>query len=203
MAVFLLVRHGHNDLIGEKLAGRLPNVHLNKEGVEQARRLAIEFKELPIKAVYASPLERAVETAQPIADAHDLPVEILPALIEIDFGDWQARDLEKLKKGREWKHVQGKPSEFRFPGGESFLEAQERVVQGISLLSQQFSEKDIVVCTAHSDVIRLAVARFLGLPLDNFQRIRISPASVSVIYLNEGQAFFGPINYTFGFPKLQ
>ena len=203
MAVFLLVRHGHNDMIGEKLAGRMPDVHLNKEGVEQARRLAIGFKEFPIKAVYASPLERAVETAQPIADAHDLPVEILPALMEIDFGEWQGQDLENLKKGREWKHVQGKPSEFRFPGGESFLEAQKRVVQGLTLLSEQYAEKEIVVCAAHSDVIRLAVAYFLGLTLDNFQKIRILPASVTLLYLNKGQAFFGPINYTFNFPKLQ
>jgi len=202
MAVFLLVRHGHNDMIGEKLAGRLPDVHLNKEGIEQARQLAREFKELPIKAVYASPLERAVETAQPIADVHHLPVEILPALLEINFGEWQGQDLEKLKKGRVWKHVQGKPSEFRFPGGESFLEAQERVVQGLTLLSEQYAEKEMVVCAGHSDVIRLAVAHFLGLPLDNFQKIRILPASVTVLYLSQGQAFFGPINYTFNFPQL-
>jgi probable phosphoglycerate mutase len=202
MAVFLLVRHGHNDMIGERLAGRLPDVHLNQEGVEQAKHLASEFERLPIKAVYASPLERAVETAQPIADAHGLPVEIMPELIEIDFGEWEGQELDKLKKGRVWKHVQGKPSEFRFPGGESFLEAQERVAQGITLLSQQFSEKEMVVCTAHSDVIRLAVTHFLGLPLDNFQKIRILPASVTVLYLNDGQGFFGPINYTFDFPKL-
>ena len=202
MAVFLLVRHGHNDMIGEKLAGRLPNVHLNQEGQEQAKRLAAEFKDFPIKAVYASPLERAVETAQPIADSHDLPVEILPALLEIDFGEWQGQELEKLKQGRVWKHVQGNPSDFRFPGGESFREAQVRVVQGLTILSNQYSEKEMVVCAAHSDVIRLAVAHFLGLPLDNFQRIRILPASVTVLYLNDGQSFFGPINYTFDFPKL-
>jgi len=202
MAVFLLVRHGHNNMIGEKLAGRLPDVHLNQEGQEQAKRLAAELEKFPIAAVYASPLERAVETAQPIADAQNLPVEILPALMEIDFGEWQGEKLEKLKKGRVWKHVQGNPSDFRFPGGESFREAQVRVAQGLTILSEQFSEKEIVVCAAHSDVIRLAVAHFLGLPLDNFQRIRILPASVTVLYLNEGQAFFGPINYTFDLPKL-
>jgi len=202
MAVFLLVRHGHNDMIGKKLAGRLPDVHLNLEGKEQAGRLAAEFSGLPIKAVYASPLERAVETAQPIADVHDLPVEIVLALMEIDFGQWEGEDLEKLKQGREWKHVQGKPSKFRFPQGESFFDAQQRVVEGLLSLSENFSEKDMLVCAAHSDVIRLAVAHFLGLPLDNFQRIRILPASVTLLYLNKGQAFFGPINYTFDFPKL-
>ena len=202
MAVFLLVRHGHNDMIGKKLAGRLPNVHLNQAGQAQASRLAEALSNLPIKAVFSSPLERAVETAQPIAHAQDLPVKILPELMEIDFGKWEGEDLDKLKQGRVWKHVQGKPSEFRFPGGESFSEAQDRVVNGLLSISQAFSEKEMVVITAHSDVIRLAVAHFLGLPLDNFQRIRILPASVTVLYLNGNQAFFGPINHTFEFPKL-
>ncbi len=202
MAVFLLVRHGHNDMIGKKLAGRLPNVHLNQEGQAQAKRLAEAFVDLPITAVYASPLERAIETAQPIADAHDLPVKIHPPLMEIDFGKWEGNDLDKLKQGRVWKKVQGKPSNFRFPGGESFAEAQKRMVDGLLSLSREFSEKEMVVVTAHSDVIRLAVAHFLGLPLDNFQRIRIHPASVTVLYLNDNQGFFGPINYTFEFPKL-
>lgn len=202
MAVFLLVRHGHNDMIGKKLAGRLPDVHLNQEGKAQANRLAEAFAALPIMAVYASPLERAVETAQPIADSHDLPVKIHPPLMEIDFGQWEGEDLDKLKYGRIWKQVQGKPSQFRFPDGESFSEAQVRMVNGLLSLSREFSEKEIVVVTAHSDVIRLAVAHFLGLPLDHFQRIRIHPASVTVLYLNDNQAFFGPINYTFEFPKL-
>jgi len=202
MAVFLLVRHGHNDMIGKKLAGRLPDVHLNQEGQAQANRLAETLANLPIMAVFTSPLERAVETAQPIAHAHDLPVKILPELMEIDFGKWEGENLDKLKHGRVWKHVQGKPSEFMFPGGESFSEAQDRVVNGLLSISQAFSEKEMVVVTSHSDVIRLAVAHFLGLPLDNFQRIRILPASVTVLYLNGDQAFFGPINYTFEFQKL-
>jgi len=202
MAVILLVRHGHNDMIGKKLAGRLPDVHLNQEGQAQASCLAERLANLPIKAVFTSPLERAVETAQPIAHAQDLPVKILPELMEIDFGKWEGEDLDKLKHGRVWKHVQDKPSEFRFPGGESFSEAQDRVVNGLLSISQAFSEKEMVVVTSHSDVIRLAVAHFLGLPLDNFQRIRILPASVTVLYLNGDQAFFGPINYTFEFPNL-
>lgn len=202
MAVFLLVRHGHNDMIGKKLAGQLPDVHLNQEGQAQARRLAEEFASLPIKAVYASPLERALETAHPIASALHLPVVILPALMEINFGQWEGEDLQNLKNGRLWKDVQGKPGEFRFPGGESFVEAQERVVEGIISLSQKFSEEDLVVCTAHSDVIRLTVTHFLGLTLDNFQKIRILPASVTVLYLHASEAHFGPINYTFDFPNL-
>ena len=88
MAIFYLIRHGNNDLLGEKLAGRLPGVHLNQAGREQAERLAQALGDKPIKAVYASPLERTLETAQPIAAVHHLEVHNSPALLEIDFGDW-------------------------------------------------------------------------------------------------------------------
>lgn len=199
MATILLIRHGENDFVGKTLVGRLPDVHLNEKGQAQARRVAAGLAAWPIKAVYASPLERAQETAEPIARLLGLPLEILPALLEIEFGKWTGKHLRQLRKRRLWKTVQTSPSTFRFPDGESFLEAQERVVAGLQELSEQHGEKDLVVCTAHSDVIRLAVAHFLSVPLDNFQRIRIFPASVTVLYLYNGQAFFGPINFTFDF----
>jgi probable phosphomutase (TIGR03848 family) len=194
MAIILLIRHGENDMVGKKLAGRLPDVHLNEKGKAQAYKVAAELADLSIKAVYASPLERAVETAEPIAESHGLSVETLPELLEIDFGQWEGKRLSRLKHGRQWKIVQGSPSEFRFPDGESFVEAQARVATGLTALSEKYDAKDLVVCAAHSDVIRLAVAHFLGLPLNQFQRIRIAPASVTVLYLNGGEGFFGPIN---------
>lgn len=202
MAIILLIRHGENDFVGKTLAGRLPDVHLNGKGQAQARRVAAGLAAWPIKAVYSSPLERAQETAEPIARLHGLPLEILSALLEIEFGKWTGKHLRQLRKGRLWKTVQTSPSQFRFPEGESFLEAQERVVSGLLGLSDQHGEKDLVVCAAHSDVIRLAVAHFLGMQLDHFQRIRISPASVTVLYLHKSQAFFGPINFTFDFADL-
>lgn len=199
MATFLLVRHGENDMIGRRLAGRIPDVHLNEKGQAQARRVAAGLAALKIRAVYASPLERAQETAEPIARVQGVPVQTLPELTEIDFGEWEGKSLARLKNGRQWKIVQGSPATFRFPGGESFAEAQARVAAGLLTLSEQYEEKDLVVCAAHSDVLRLAVAHFLELPLDHFQRIRIRPASVTVLYLNGGKGFFGPINYTFDF----
>ena len=202
MAVFLLIRHGQNDFLDKKLAGRLPGVHLNQSGQDQAERLASELAAFPIKAIYASPLERARETAEPIAKSHNLPLKILPTLLEIDFGDWEGKSLDELKQESGWKVVHEQPSTFVFPGGEGFIDAQERVVNGFLSLSKDYSEKDLVVCVAHSDVIRLAVAHFLGLPLDNFQKIRIAPASVTVLYLNENQAYFGSINTTLDFPQL-
>lgn len=202
MAVLLLIRHGENDMVGKKLAGRLPDVHLNENGKAQTLRLAAELAVLHIKAVYTSPLERAQETAEPIARVQGLPVETLPALLEIDFGNWQGKNLKQLKHGKLWKIVQGSPGEFRFPDGESFAEAQTRVVAGLVALSEKYEEKDLVICVAHSDVIRLAVAHFLGMSLDNFQRVRISPASVTVLFLHESKAFFGPIDHTFEFPQF-
>ena len=201
MAIIFLVRHGQNGMVGKKLVGRLPGVHLNEQGQAQARCLAEKFSQLPLKAIYASPLERAQETAAPIAGVHNLPVEIHPGLLEIDFGGWQGKRLKRLKQGRLWKAVQGSPAEFRFPNGESFLEAQQRMTAALFALDEKCGENDMVVCVSHSDMIRLAVAHFLGLPLDHFQRLRIETASVTLLNLHAGKASFGPINLTFDFPE--
>lgn len=194
MAIFLLVRHGQNDMVGLKLAGRLPGVHLNGKGKAQARRLAAELAELPIKAVISSPLDRARETAEPIARIHNLPIEINEGLQEIDFGTWQGKSIKQLRRRKLWKEVQEQPSGFCFPEGETFTDAQSRITDTLQALSKKYAEKDIVVCVGHSDAIRLAVAFFLGMPLDAFQRLRIDTASVTVLYLNDTHAYFGTIN---------
>lgn len=199
MATFLLIRHGDNDLLGNKLAGRLPGVHLNEKGQAQAQALAAGLAEMKIAAVYASPLERAQETAEPLARMHGLPVQTLPELLEIDFGEWEGKCFSQLKRSPLWKVVHGAPGSFRFPGGESFAEAQARAATGLLALSDQYGDKDLIACTSHSDIIRLTVAYFLKLPLDHFQRLRIRPASLTVLHLNDGDGFFGPINQTFDF----
>lgn len=203
MAIFLLVRHGQNDMVGKKLAGRLPGVHLNGKGEAQARRLAAELAAVPIKAVISSPLERAQETAEPIARIQNLPVEINEGLQEIDFGTWQGKSIKQLRRRKLWKDVQNHPSAFCFPEGETFTEAQTRIAETLQTLSKGYAEKDMVVCVAHSDVIRLAVAFFLGMPLDAFQRLRIDPASVTVLCLVDGKVSFGSINARFDFMKLE
>jgi probable phosphoglycerate mutase len=199
MAIFFLVRHGQNDMVGKKLAGRLPDVHLNDQGHSQARRLAAELAELPIKAVIASPLARAQETAEPIARIHNLPVLTSAGLVEIDFGGWQGKSIKQLRRSRLWKDVQESPDGFHFPDGESFNAAQARIAQTLHDLSQAYAEKDQVVCVSHCDVIRLAVAFFLEMPLNAFQRLNIDTASVTVLYLQDGKASLGPINALTGF----
>ena len=202
MTVILLIRHGQNDMVGKRLAGRLPDVHLNDDGKEQAERLAEALVELPIKAVFSSPLERASETAAPIAKAHCLSVEIVPELLEINFGAWQGKTLKQLQRRKLWKKVQDEPASVRFPEGESFAEAQTRVAQGLIAVSERFDGKDMVVCVSHSDIIRLAVAHFLGMPLDHFQRLRIDTASVSVLFLDGSKAYFAQVNNTFELPRF-
>jgi len=193
MAIFYLIRHGHNDLLGEKLAGRIPGVHLNQTGYEQAKRLAQVLGDRPIKAVSASPLERTQETAQPIATTHQLDVQISQALLEIDFGDWSGKTFDTLRGQALWGQVQESPSTVRFPNGESFSEAQTRAVGKITRLSEAYHQEDRVVCVNHCDVIRLIIAYFLGMSLDTFQRLRVSPASLSVLNLYEGKAFLESI----------
>ena len=180
MAIILLIRHGENDYVQQhRITGRLPGVHLNENGQKQALVLAGRLENSPIKAVYSSPLERTVETAQPIADVHDLEVIKRPGLIEVDFGTWQDKTLKQLRRRKLWRVVQNKPSMMRFPGGESFLEVQTRIVQDLEEISRLHKSQDLVACVAHGDIIRLAAAHYLGMPMDLFQRIVIEPASIS------------------------
>jgi probable phosphoglycerate mutase len=185
MTTLLLIRHGENNTVGKRLAGRAANVHLNDKGKQQAEQIAQVLCKAPIRAIYSSPLERAVETAAPLARELQLSVEIAPGLIEVDFGDWQGKTLKQLARYRLWKVVQGKPSEMRFPRGESFVEAQQRAAAELERIAAAHQEGDLVACFSHGDVIRLLAAHFLGMPLDFFQRVAASTASVTVIHIDK------------------
>lgn len=200
MAVILLVRHGENDYVKKGLlAGRLPGVHLNKNGQKQAQLLAERLKDAPIKAIYSSPMERALETAAPLADALHMEVCQRPGLIEVNVGEWQDQKLKALRRNKLWKIVQGAPSRFRFPGGETFLDCQFRICNELETLAAQHAPEDLIVCVSHADPIRLATAYYLGMPLDLFQRLVVSPSSVSVLMLGEAGARLINLNYEFSF----
>jgi len=200
MAVFLLVRHGENDFVKKGLmAGRLPGVHLNKKGHEQAQAVAEKLAGAPVKAIYSSPLERALETAQPISRVLSLPVITRSGLIEIDVGEWQNQSLKQLNRGKLWKIVSNAPSRMQFPGGETFAEAQIRICNEIETLSREHEPKDLIICVSHADPIRLAVAYFVGLPLDLFQRLYIAPASFTVLDIREGGSRLLTLNYEISF----
>lgn len=187
MPTLLLIRHGENDYVKTgKAAGRLPGVHLNERGQKQAQALGEALKEVPIKAIYSSPLERAVETATPIANAHNLEVQIEAGLLESNIGTWQGKSWKVLRLTKVWKIVQQAPSRFRFPEGESFPEMQTRVVSALERIIQNHKKpNEIVACVFHADPIKLAVSHFLGLPLDHFQRLGCDTGSVTVLNVGE------------------
>lgn len=184
MTTILLIRHGENSFVGKRMAGRLPDVFLNEKGQKQAEALVSALQKAPIKAVYSSPLERAQQTAAPLARALDLEVQSAPGMMELDMGDWQGRTLKQLRRLKAWKVVQSRPSTFRFPGGETFLEAQSRAVAELKAIAERHPE-DLVACFSHGDVIRLVTAFFLDIPLDSFQRLGADTASITVLHLGK------------------
>ena len=185
--LLLLVRHGETPTTGMVLPGRAPGLHLSERGRGQAERLAERLAGLPVSALYSSPLERACETAEPTAARTGLEVRRDAGLLECDFGDWTGAAIADLAALPEWRTVQGSPSTFRFPSGESFPEMQDRMVGALEALCTAHPG-DVVVCFSHADTIKAAVAHALGTPLDLFQRIVISPGSVSAVSFVDGQA---------------
>ena len=177
----LLVRHGQTPTTGSTLPGRAPGLHLAEAGQQQASAVAERLAELKgVEAIYASPLERTKETAAPIAKALGLRTKAEKGLLEADFGEWTGSKLKDLMKLPEWKTVQRYPSGFRFPGGESFAEMQARITGTLQRLAAEHRGKAIVA-VSHADPIKAAVAAALGTHLDLFQRIVVSPCSVTAI----------------------
>jgi probable phosphoglycerate mutase len=200
--VVLFVRHGATPTTGQVLPGRAPGLHLGDAGRAQAETVAQRLlhwartpaetdghrgrptkaspPRLPITAVYSSPLERTKETAGPIAAALGLRVRTERGLVECDFGEWTGAQLSSLAKTAEWRTVQRYPSGFRFPGGESFVAMQARMVQTVAELCRRH-RGEAVVAVSHADPIKAAVAEALGTHLDLFQRIVVSPCSVTAV----------------------
>ena len=196
--VVLLVRHGQTPTTGKVLPGRASGLHLADAGREQAGRAAQRIAELSkVDAIYASPLERARETAAPIAAARGLKVQIDKGLLECDFGDWTGAELKTLMKLPEWGTVQRAPSTFRFPNGESFTEMQTRMVSAVDRLRMRHPGGTIV-CVSHADPIKAAVAHAMGSHIDLFQRIVISTCSISAIAYGMGAPVVLTVNSTGG-----
>jgi probable phosphomutase (TIGR03848 family) len=195
MPLVLLIRHGENEYVKSgKLAGYTPGVHLNEKGQQQARALAESLAEVHLKAVYASSLERAVETAEPIAQRHHLEVRLRPDLKDNAIGRWQGRSWKALRHTKAWKVVQHAPSRFRFPEGESFMETQARVVTCLEAIVTSHKPKDVLAVVFHADPIKLAVAYYLGMPLDNFQRLACDTGSITTLMVGSESAYLLRMN---------
>jgi probable phosphomutase (TIGR03848 family) len=198
MARFLLIRHGEHRAGAGVLVGRTDGVGLSETGRGQAAGLIERVGGLPIRAVYSSPVQRCRETAAPLAGHLGVEVRAAAGLNEVDFGDWTGRAFAELAPLPEWNRWNAHRSVSRAPGGESMVEVQSRVVAEIVHLSQQHGEDEPVALFSHGDVIRAAMAHFLGVPLDLFLRIEISLASVSVVELGESPVRVLAVNNVVG-----
>jgi probable phosphoglycerate mutase len=199
----LLVRHGVTATTGKVLPGRAAGLHLSPKGVEQAVVAAQRLADLAAapSALYASPLERARETAAPIARALKLRVKTDKGLQECDFGDWTGKTLASLRRKPEWRAVQNAPSTFRFPNGESFTEMQLRIWTTLERLAGVHPGETIVV-VSHADPIKAAVTFAQGVPLDLFQRTVISTCSISALVLTGTTPIVLSVNNTGSLKEL-
>ncbi len=195
MTQILLVRHAVNDFVKTgKLAGWTPEVHLNDEGKAQADALGRRLADVPIQHLYASPLERTMETAEAIRQHHDKLHIVQNAEIgEVRYGDWEGMEIRALQSRKMWHVVQEYPSRAYFPNGETMRGVQMRGVNEIERLAS-LHPREVVVVVSHADVIKMVLAHFLGMHLDNFQRLVVSPASISTLVLGYGRPYVGTMN---------
>jgi probable phosphomutase (TIGR03848 family) len=174
----VLARHAVTNQTGPLLSGRAPGIDLSEKGRGQADALADRLSALPVSAVYASPIERTTQTATAVAQRHGLEVQPLPGVIEADYGEWTGRRIDELVKTDLWKVVQRTPSRASFPGGESLAAMQARMIATLDALVTAHPA-ELVVVVSHADPIKAAIAHYTGVHLDLFQRIVVSPASVT------------------------
>ncbi|HET8547286.1 MAG TPA: histidine phosphatase family protein [Bryobacteraceae bacterium] len=190
---FLLIRHADNDHVGRAFAGRMPGVHLNDVGRAQAAALADRLEHAGIRAIYSSPLERATETIQPLAERLQLPVITRERLLEVAAGEWTGAAFASLDRDPQWRRFNSFRSSTRVAGGELMTEVQTRIT--IEMEELRVSHPDeTVALVSHADVIRFTVAHYAGIPIDLAHRLEVRPASVSIIALDDDGATIVRLN---------
>ena len=189
MTTFLLIRHASCDPVGRSIAGRRPGVHLNEGGKQQALKLAGRLSQLSIVALYSSPLERAIETAQPIAARNRLEILPAPGFNEVNFGSWTGKPIAELESLPEWRRFNEFRSGTRIPGGENMAEVLSRSLGELEQLRKRHAQPgNLVAVVSHGDVLRMLVTHALGMPSDFIDRLELSPASVTVLKVED----YGP-----------
>ncbi|HWQ47114.1 MAG TPA: histidine phosphatase family protein [Longilinea sp.] len=186
MTTLLLIRHADNDYTGKRLPGRLPNVHLNEKGLAQADSLVNLLSEIPIHAIYSSPLTRALETAQALAKSRNLQINSHLGLIELDYGDWEGKEFTELRKLPAWKDILDDPEQYSFPNGESAPAAQARVTATLDSLLETADEDSVIACFSHGAMISLATAYYLDMPLKKYHGLFVDTCSITAIQIIKG-----------------
>lgn len=187
MPKIVLIRHAHSTAnAAGVLSGQLPNVNLSKSGQEQAERLAERLGKLTIAQVHVSPMDRCSQTLAPWLAKYGkgVTVTLEPNLVEVDYGKWSGKKLATLSRAKLWRKVQGQPSAVTFPDGESLAQMQVRAMQSVHDFFA--SDQEMTIMVSHGDVIKAIVASSMGMHLDDFQRIVIDPASITILESNGG-----------------
>jgi broad specificity phosphatase PhoE len=187
MTTFLLIRHGETDAVGKSIMGWAPGWHLNANGRKQVEALAARLAPAPIRAIYTSPLERAVETAEAVARGRQLEPRRDEEFGEFRMGDWQGWEIAKLDEREDWRRFNTFRAGTRAPNGELMVETQTRMVRRLQALAAGNAGETVAI-VSHADPLRALIAYYLGMPLDLMQRLEISPASMSVLELSEWNA---------------
>jgi len=195
MTQILLIRHAVNDFVKTgKLAGWTPEVHLNDEGKAQAEALGKRLADAPIQHLYSSPLERTMETAEAVRTHHpQLTIVQNEQIGEVRYGEWQGKEISALTKRKMWHVIQEYPSRASFPNGETMRAVQIRAVDEIERLAAAHP-RAVIALVSHADLIKMILAHYLGTHLDNFQRIMVSPASISTLFLAYGRPYVFSMN---------
>jgi probable phosphoglycerate mutase len=195
MTQILLIRHAVNDFVKTgKLAGWTPEVHLNEEGKAQAEALGRRLADAPLERLYSSPLERTLETAEAIRQHHAaLDLRLTEALGEVRYGDWQGVEVAALQQRKMWHVIQEYPSRAYFPNGETMRGVQTRAIDEIERLAA-LHPRELIAVVSHADLIKMVLAHYLGMHLDNFQRLVVSPASISTLMLGYGRPYVAAVN---------
>lgn len=187
MGTLVLIRHASTAETGRSLSGRLPGIPLSEKGRGEAESLAERLSDVAFARIVSSPIQRCLETLEPILRTRSAGVaarpeiEIDDRLTEVDYGDWAGRDLKALAKEPLWTTVQRQPSAMQFPKGEALAAAAARGTAAIREYANAADEGSVWLAASHGDLIKAIVADALGTPLDLFQRIVIDPASITVI----------------------
>jgi len=185
MTIVLFIRHASNDMLKEgRLAGWTPGVHINADGQREADALARRTAHIGIHAIYSSPLERALDTAGAVAACQHLEIQIREEIGEVRAGDWTGKKISEVNGTEVWKQLQSKPIGVHLPGGESIDEVQARMVAAIDALVATHP-RQVIAIVSHADPIKSALAHYLGMDLNNFQRLAVDPASVSAVMFGE------------------
>jgi probable phosphomutase (TIGR03848 family) len=201
MATLFLIRHAVTAQTGRVLYGQTRGIGLDDRGRAQADGLVQRFASVRLTAIYSSPLERCVQTVEPLATAQRLAIAPVPDLIEMDAGSWTGRTLAQVRRTKPWTTVQRQPSAFRFPGGEGFVDAQRRSVGALETIARRHPRGRVAIAT-HGDIVRIVLAYLLGTSLDDFQRIVVDTASVSVVVTHRANRRVVLVNDTGGLERF-